>query len=295
MAPQTSIPLAANVLGTLGTVFWCVQLVPQIWRNYRTKSTVGLPESMMLLWSISGVPFGAYAIAQQFNIPLIVQPQCFGVLCGVSWVQCLVYGRKWKAWTASLLLVVLLIIFAGVEVGLVFAIRPPYSRGVEWPVLLIGIVAFLTLISGYLPIPFELLKRRGRVVGIDFIFLAIDWNGAFFSLMALVAQNEFDALFGTMYALCCAIEMSMVVSHLVWLLRTRDIRRRAKEAGKTFDEYEEGIEWQSKGIDVEKLLKGMFAGKNKRKEEGRSAAFGDVEASATSKEVTPKTVPNATK
>jgi hypothetical protein len=52
-----------------------------------------------------------------------------------------------------------------------------------------------------MPIPFELLKRRGRVVGIDFIFLAIDWNGAFFSLMALVAQNEFDVLFGTMYAL----------------------------------------------------------------------------------------------
>jgi uncharacterized protein with PQ loop repeat len=93
MAPQTSIPLAANILGTIGTVCWCVQLVPQIWRNYRTKSTEGLPESMMLLWSISGVPFGVYAIAQQFNIPLIVQPQCFCVLCGVGWAQCLIYSR----------------------------------------------------------------------------------------------------------------------------------------------------------------------------------------------------------
>lgn len=249
----------------------------------------------MLLWSISGVPFGAYAIAQQFNIPLIVQPQCFGVLCGVSWAQCLIYGRKWRTWTASLLLGILLVIFAGVEVGLVFAIQPPYSRGVEWPVLLIGIVAFLTLISGYLPIPLELLKRRGRVVGIDFIFLAIDWNGAFFSLMALVAQNEFDALFGTMYALCCAIEMSMVVSHLVWLLRTRGIQRRAKEAGKTFDEYEEGIEWQSNGIDVEMLLKGMLIRKSKAKaKKGSSAGVDDIEASATPEEVIPKTIPNAT-
>lgn len=109
--------------------------------------------------------------------------------------------RKWRAWTASLLLLALLAIFAGIEAGLVFAIRPPYSRGLEWPVLLVGIIAFLTLISGYMPIPFELLKRRGRVVGIDFVFLAIDWNGAFFSLMALVAQHEFDVLFGTMYAL----------------------------------------------------------------------------------------------
>ena len=93
MAPQTSIPLAANILGTIGTVCWCVQLAPQIWRNYRTKNTEGLPPSMMLIWSMSGVPFGVYAILQQFNTPLIIQPQCFCVLCGVSWAQCLIYGR----------------------------------------------------------------------------------------------------------------------------------------------------------------------------------------------------------
>ncbi|KAL6710610.1 hypothetical protein ACN47E_008658 [Coniothyrium glycines] len=259
MAPQTSIPVAANVLGTIGTVCWCVQLAPQIWRNYRTKSTEGLPAAMMLMWSISGVPFGVYAIAQQFNIPLIVQPQCFCVLCAVSWAQCMVYGRKWRTWTATLALLALLIVCAAVETGLTLAIRPAYQGGLEWPVLLIGIVAFITLISGYLPIPFELIKRRGRVVGIDFVFLAIDWCGAFFSLMALVAQNEFDVLFGTMYALCCAIEMSMVASHMLWLLRTRAIRKRAKETGQTFDESEEGIEWQSKGFDLEQKLSKLIS------------------------------------
>ncbi|CAI9637518.1 unnamed protein product [Alternaria burnsii] len=292
MAPQTSIPPAANVLGTIGTICWCVQLVPQIYRNWRTKSTVGLPESMMLLWSISGVPFGVYAITQQFNIPLIVQPQCFCVLCGVSWAQCLVYSRKWRTWTASLLLFSLLICFAGIETGLVYAIRKPYSRGLEWPVLLIGIVAFLTLIAGYMPIPFELLKRRGRVVGIDFVFLAIDWNGAFFSLMALVAQNEFDVLFGTMYALCCAIEMSMVASHMIWLIRTRGIRKRAKEAGETFDEFEEGVEWQAKGIDIEEKVRHFFS-KKKTAEEDGLPVIGAADALANPEEVTPKTVPNA--
>lgn len=109
--------------------------------------------------------------------------------------------RKWRTWTASLFLVALLVVFAALEIGFIYAIRPAYSKGTSWPVLTIGIIAFITLLSGYLPIPFELLKRRGRVVGIDFVFLTIDWNGAFFSLMALVAQNEFDVLFGTMYAL----------------------------------------------------------------------------------------------
>lgn len=80
------IPVAANVLGTIGTVFWCIQLVPQIWHNWRHKKTDGLPASMMLLWAIcmaffifdsvyiwrianvcicaGSVPFGVYMIVQ---------------------------------------------------------------------------------------------------------------------------------------------------------------------------------------------------------------------------------------
>jgi hypothetical protein len=69
---------------------------------------------------------------------------------------------------------VLLLIFAAIEAGLIFAVRPAYSRGIDWPVLTVGIIAFVTLISGYLPIPFELLRRRGRVVGIDFVFLYVN-------------------------------------------------------------------------------------------------------------------------
>ncbi|OAL51573.1 PQ loop repeat protein-like protein [Pyrenochaeta sp. DS3sAY3a] len=294
MAPQTSIPPAANVLGTIGTVCWCVQLAPQIWRNYRTKSTEGLPPTMMFLWSLSGVPFGVYAIAQKFNIPLIVQPQCFCVLCGVSWAQCLVYGRKWRVWTATLLLLLLLLVFGGIEAGLVLAIRPAYARGLDWPVLLIGVIAFITLISGYLPIPFELIKRRGRVVGIDFVFLTIDWCGAFFSLMALVAQNEFDVLFGTMYALCCVIEMTMVASHFIWLLRTWDLRKRAKEEGKTFDESEECVQWQAKGIDLEAKFRGLFSKTTSGPdEEARNSSIDSDAAPALDEHITPKTVPNA--
>ncbi|KAI9713933.1 MAG: hypothetical protein M1820_000663 [Bogoriella megaspora] len=132
----------------------------------------------------------------------------------------------------------------------VLVIREPYSRGVEWPVTTFGAIAFVVLIAGYLPIPFELVKRRGRVVGIDFLFLAIDWSGAFFSLMSLVAQNTFDVIFGTLYALCAAIELSMFLSHGVWLFRTRKLRRKAKEAGVTFDEFPEYTEWQSKATKL---------------------------------------------
>lgn len=187
MAPQSSIPVAANVLGTIGTVLWCVQLVPQIWHSYRTKSVEGLPAAMMLLWSISGLPFGTYAILQRLNIPLQVQPQCFALLCGVSWAQCMYYGRKWKAWTAALALSAILITNGVLQVVFVLVLRGPYSRGLSWPVVMFGIIACIILISGYLPLPFELVKRRGRCIGIDFWFLLLDSSGAFFSLMSLGA------------------------------------------------------------------------------------------------------------
>lgn len=93
MAPQTSIPTSATVLGLIGTIFWCIQLCPQIWKSYRTKNTEGVPATMMFMWSCSSMPFAVYAIVQNFNVPLWVQPQCFGLLCMVSWGQVQVYSK----------------------------------------------------------------------------------------------------------------------------------------------------------------------------------------------------------
>jgi uncharacterized membrane protein len=72
---------------------------------------------------------------------------------------------------------------------------------------------------------------------IDFIFLTIDWLGAFFSLMALVAQNGFDMLGGVIYICCLFLECGIFASQMIWLFRFRHTRREAKKAGLTFDEY----------------------------------------------------------
>lgn len=52
MAQGKEAPIAANVLGTIGTVLWCVQLVPQIWYNWRRKDTSGLPSLMIFSWGL---------------------------------------------------------------------------------------------------------------------------------------------------------------------------------------------------------------------------------------------------
>jgi uncharacterized protein with PQ loop repeat len=90
MALQTS--LVPTVLGAIGTVCWYINLLPQIWSNYRQKRTDGLPVSMLILWAASSVLSGVYVIVQDFNISLVVQPQCFFVLCAITWAQCLIYS-----------------------------------------------------------------------------------------------------------------------------------------------------------------------------------------------------------
>ncbi|KAI4109123.1 MAG: hypothetical protein LQ339_001929 [Xanthoria mediterranea] len=239
MAPQGEIPIAANVLGTIGTVFWCIQLIPQIWYNWRQKKTDGLPGLMMFLWAASAVPFGVYAIVQKFNIPIQVQPQAFGILALTSWAQVLIYNNAWRVWTASLLAAGIGAIFGGIQVLLVLTLRGPYSRGVDWPMTLIGVISAILLAAGLIPPYFEIAKRNGRVVGINFVFLSIDWLGAFFSLMALVAQRTFDVLGGVQYLVILLLEAGIFTSHLFFLLRTRSLRRRAKESSTAFDNMPE--------------------------------------------------------
>ena len=117
--------------------------------------------------------------------------------------------------------------------------------------MVVGVVAAILLAAGLLPPYFELWKRAGRVVGINFLFLTIDWLGAFFSLMGVVAQETFDPLGGCLFIVCLVIEGGIFVSHGLWLLRTRKIRAAAKAAGRDFDELPEAdayhIEVQRKG------------------------------------------------
>lgn len=103
--------------------------------------------------------------------------------------------------------------------------------------MLMAILASVIQVIGLIPPYFELAKRNGRVIGIDFYFLTIDYAGAFFSLMAVVAQQWFDALGASLYIACMVLETGIFASQAVWLWRVRHVRREAKKAGMSYDEY----------------------------------------------------------
>ena len=103
----------------------CVQLVPQIIKNYRRHGTDGLSALMMFSWAIAGVPFGIYTIAQYLNIPLQLQPQLFLVLALVTWAQCMYYDYGWSLRKCIFAVIGTSVVFGGIEVGAIMGIRVP--------------------------------------------------------------------------------------------------------------------------------------------------------------------------
>lgn len=123
----------------------------------------------------------------------------------------------------------------------------------------------------------------------------MDWSGAFFSLMALVAQNTFDVLGGVLYIIwyvptvetvlsfgakqltqsSCLLEIGIFLSQAIWLLRTRKIRKEAAAQGKTFDDI--AAEHEERGIPFK------FA-ERKSKEEKKATEGQDLETGQDDRE-----------
>lgn len=211
--------IAENVFGTAGTILWCIQLVPQIIRNHRVKNCEGLPPLMMFLWAASGIPFSIYFVGTDGSIPLRIQPQLFTIFCLISWVQTLYYPpvqvsrRKLIIYSTTFV-----VVSAALEVGFILWLRPIYRDGKHWPMLIVGIIASILLAVGLIPPYFELAKRQGRVIGINFIFLAMDSGGALLSILSIVFGTV-DVMSIILYALVLALEFGIATSHIIWYFR----------------------------------------------------------------------------
>ncbi|SCU91797.1 LADA_0F12112g1_1 [Lachancea dasiensis] len=225
---------AATALATVGTICWCIQLIPQIISNYKRKNCEGMPPIMMFLWVISGIPFAVYFMVTRANIILQVQAHLFMFFSAISYIQCLFYPPvKFPRAKIICILVVLIVIDVGVEAGFTLWLRPLYSKGIHWPALVFGIMASVLLGLGLLPPYFELAKRQGRVVGINFWFLIIDSLGAWLSIASVILGNM-DTMGIILYAVIAGLEAGIFASHLIWYSRFRWLR----SAGQDEDELQ---------------------------------------------------------
>ncbi|AOA61173.1 hypothetical protein PP7435_CHR1-0320 [Komagataella phaffii CBS 7435] len=208
------------VTGTIGTILWCIQLIPQIIYNYRNKNCEGLPPLMMFLWAASGIPFAIYFIVRDSYIPMQVQPVLFSALCAISWIQTLYYPpSQLKIVKIVSLVSVFLVIALGMMMGFIMWLRPLYiDENLEWPSLIFGILASIMLLAGLVPPYIELAKRKGRVLGINFVFLSMDSAGAAFSMISVLV-DKIDIMGAILYAVVLIMELGIFTSHIMWWLR----------------------------------------------------------------------------
>jgi hypothetical protein len=81
----------------------------------------------------------------------------------------------------------------GVQAGLIFALRHSKERDLEWPLILMAVLAAALLAAGVGSHYVDIYLHR-TVRGISFIFVAIDALGDVFSLLSVVFEPQIDAL-----------------------------------------------------------------------------------------------------
>ncbi|KAG6908003.1 hypothetical protein DXG01_006538 [Tephrocybe rancida] len=203
--------IAENVFGTMGTISWSGQLLPQIWKSWREKSTDGLSPFLVLLWGLAALPLGSYAILQNLSVSLICQPQLFGFLALFSWGQCLYYTKVKSHLVAIMIAGSVMFAIGGLEAGIVFAVQPSMNqRATEF----LGVFASVLLAAGLLPQYYEIFKRK-EVVGISIPFITIDWLGGIFSLVSLLFRPQFDVVAGVAYALIIVMDGVIILAALI--------------------------------------------------------------------------------
>ena len=72
---------------------------------------------------MAALPLGVYVIVQDLNVPLIVQPQLFGLFSLLSWGQCMYYGAARSRLWCAIVLGSTLAVWGALEAAFVFALR----------------------------------------------------------------------------------------------------------------------------------------------------------------------------
>ncbi|BGP45315.1 hypothetical protein JCM10450v2_001133 [Rhodotorula kratochvilovae] len=201
-----------QVFGWLGTILWCIQLIPQVWLNYKRKTTKGLATLLPIMWALSGACLGVFAIVENINIPIMI-------LC-----QVLYYDKKWRWYSAVGAFAAYAVVTAGFECGMIFASRyVEHHRHSDGLTMLWGILSDIFLGAGFIPQFVEIWRAR-EVYGISYMFLFLDSLGAVFSIMSLAFKHEFDAIAFAGFAVVLLAEIVIFIVALVLNPRARRSR-----------------------------------------------------------------------
>ncbi|KAF9344308.1 hypothetical protein BGX26_004540 [Mortierella sp. AD094] len=199
-----------NVFGMLGIIFWSFQLLPQVIENYKKKSTEGLSYSMFFIWILAALGFGSYDVAEKLSIPIIVQPQIFGSLSALCFLQCLYYGKRTR-WSLRNIVVfgtLLFVAMAGIQAGAIYATKYGEDNQVKGTTVAAGVIPIVLVVLGFMP-QYADIYRDKSVVGVSMAFIAADAMGAVFSIISLCFRDTIDILATLTYVMVLVCDLTV--------------------------------------------------------------------------------------
>ncbi|PVG04684.1 hypothetical protein CPB86DRAFT_803460 [Serendipita vermifera] len=181
--------------------------------------TIGLGDRF--IWAVSAAFLGVYAIVQNINIPIIVQPQTFGALAAISWIQCLYYDGKRSKTFCFGLFAVFTILFAGFEVSMTFAARAAVKHGEYAFLRFFGVFSGVLICLALIPQFIEIYRIK-QVQGISLTFMAVDISGGVFSILSLVFKKEMDWIAAVTYLGVVVLDSAIVVLAFILNRKVKD-------------------------------------------------------------------------
>lgn len=210
------IDIAIDVFSTMGAVLWSIQLLPQIYLNWRRKSGAGLQPSMMLAWALAGLPLGIHNILGRQPIALQVQAEVLTALSLLTWAQVMYYDRSWSLLRCCCILALLCLVFSSVQAAFVLGLRHTgvKQRVREECILSMAVLAGVGLCLGVLRQHFDVYRHR-TVRGIAWGFVLLDAAGDLTSLLSVVIKSPADRVAAAIYASELALWILMIAAGIV--------------------------------------------------------------------------------
>lgn len=231
---MTQKDVVIDILSTLGAVFWSIQLIPQIYINYKRKTGDGLQPSMMIAWSLAGLPLGIHNILSQQPIALQVQAEILTCLSLLTWSQVMFYDHKWSFTKCVCLLTILAIFFAAIQCAFIFGFQ--YSNTSQQDqqriILSMAILAALGLSFGVLRHYYDIYIHK-TVRGIAWSFVALDAAGDLTSLLAVTIKSPADQIAAGIYASELGLWIGIMIAGLLFHAKNYIRSRRQQQINQT--------------------------------------------------------------
>ncbi|KAI9599382.1 PQ loop repeat-domain-containing protein [Syncephalis fuscata] len=212
--------IVKEVLGSLSLLFWSFQLVPQIWKMYKERSSKGVSGLMMLIWIAGCAFYASYAVALDLAVTLIIQPEVFLFFAIICYAQCIYYEKKLSKLTAVAIMLLVASLCVGLQVGSIYGTIEADRQGLTGVVAFMGILPAVLIDIGFLPQYWEVWVTKSAS-GISYGFLVMDTLGSIFAILSLIFHEHFDSIAASTYISVLILDLGLLAIKIIFALRDR--------------------------------------------------------------------------